>query len=218
MPVFILTLVFCLLALAPISGQDKSGESGAQALTNQNIADLIQAGLGEDLIVNMVKTQPGAYSLAADDLINLKKARVPDAIIAVMLAKASAGPESRLTAPSTGILLAGTANNPKHIMDVLDGLMDRFTQAEISVTLIEGSRTDIIDQIKASGGSLLWITVDIAVGQLKDTVRAQFFDASGTEVWEEQASGGAFNFSSGGAIKNMTKKIFKKIERHLKEK
>jgi len=89
----------------------------------------------------------------------------------------------------------------------------------VGVIIIENkSRTEILEQLRSSGSSLLWVTVDVAAGQLKDKVRAQYFNALGNKVWEEEASGGIFNFSGSGATNNMIKNIFRKIEPHFKGK
>lgn len=58
-------------------------------LSNDSIVKMVQAGLGEDIVINTIKTQPGNYSATADDLIALKKAGVSDRIIAAMI---STGP------------------------------------------------------------------------------------------------------------------------------
>lgn len=62
-----------------------------QALNNEAIVKLVKAGLSEELIVSMVNSQPGMYSLTADDVIGLKKAGISDRIIGAMVAKGAAG-------------------------------------------------------------------------------------------------------------------------------
>jgi hypothetical protein len=58
---------------------------------------LVKAGLGEDMIISMIKAQPSKFSLAADDVIGLKNNGVSEKVIAAMLARvvvpASAKPE-----------------------------------------------------------------------------------------------------------------------------
>ncbi len=72
-----LIFLFVFLTCAGLFGQD--------ALTNDTVMKLLQAGLGEEVILTMVNTQPAKYSLAAEDLIKLKEAGVSDAIIAAMV-------------------------------------------------------------------------------------------------------------------------------------
>ena len=59
-------------------------------LTNDAVVKMVKAGLGEDIVISTIKSQPGQYTTAADDLIALKKAGVPDKIISAMIDKGSA--------------------------------------------------------------------------------------------------------------------------------
>jgi hypothetical protein len=67
-----------------------------QVLNNEAIVKMVKAGLAEELIVSTIQSQPGSYSLGADDLIALKSAGVSDKILAAMLAKSTA----RTTSPA----------------------------------------------------------------------------------------------------------------------
>ena len=60
-----------------------------QTLDNDAVLRMVKAGLGPDVIVTMVQTQPGNYKVGADEMIALKTAGVPDKVIAAMLAKGS---------------------------------------------------------------------------------------------------------------------------------
>lgn len=71
----------CLLCAVLVVGQ--------QILDNDTILKLVKAGLSENVIVGMVKNQPGRYSTTADDVINLKTAGVSDAIISAIVEKGS---------------------------------------------------------------------------------------------------------------------------------
>jgi hypothetical protein len=59
-------------------------------LTNDSVVKLVKSGLGDALIVNMVKTQPGTYSLTPDDVAKLKAAGVSQEILTAMAAKGAA--------------------------------------------------------------------------------------------------------------------------------
>ncbi len=65
-----------------------------EILDNQSVIKLVGSGLSEDMVVNVVKSQPGKYSLAPDDLIALKKAGVSEKVISAMLAKGAGAGES----------------------------------------------------------------------------------------------------------------------------
>jgi hypothetical protein len=66
--------------------------SAQEVLRNDSIIKLVRSGLSEDVIVNVVKTQPGQYSLSAEDLLSLKRAGVSEKIIAAMQNKMATGP------------------------------------------------------------------------------------------------------------------------------
>jgi len=54
-------------------------------LTNDSILKLVKAGMGEDVILSMISSQSGQYSLNTDSLIALKQAGASDRIIAAMV-------------------------------------------------------------------------------------------------------------------------------------
>lgn len=87
----VLGAAMALGTAAPVRAQE--------ALTNESIIKLVQAGLGEELIVGMVNGQPGRYRIDADSVIALKSAKVGDKIIAAMVAKAGSS-ETAATAPA----------------------------------------------------------------------------------------------------------------------
>lgn len=64
--------------------------SAQEVLRNDSILKLVRSGLSEETIVSIVKTQPGKYSLSAEDVISLKNAGVSEKIISALLAKGSA--------------------------------------------------------------------------------------------------------------------------------
>jgi hypothetical protein len=80
-PLLALLFVFALAAgLSP----------GQSALTNDSVIKMTKAGLGEEIILSTIKSQPGAFVTGADELIALKTAGVSDKVIAAMVAKGSA--------------------------------------------------------------------------------------------------------------------------------
>lgn len=58
-------------------------------LTNESVVKLVQSGMSEELILNVIRQQPGTYTLGADQLIALKTAGVSEKVIAAMLSKVS---------------------------------------------------------------------------------------------------------------------------------
>src|SRR5262252_2936267 len=73
--------------------------SAQEALTSDAVSKIIKAGLGEGLIISMIQTQPGKYSLSSDDLVKLKQQGVSDKVLAAMLGKGSASPSAVPPAP-----------------------------------------------------------------------------------------------------------------------
>jgi hypothetical protein len=64
-----------------------------EILNNDSVIKLVRSGLSEDLVVSIVKNQPGKYTLNAEDIISLKNVGVSEKIISAMLAKATTEPD-----------------------------------------------------------------------------------------------------------------------------
>ncbi|HEY6273760.1 MAG TPA: hypothetical protein VIX19_17415 [Terriglobales bacterium] len=68
-------------------------------LTNDSIIKMAEAGLSDVVIVNMVSSQPGRYSLTPDDVIAMKKAGVSENAISAMLKRSAAAPATPVAVP-----------------------------------------------------------------------------------------------------------------------
>jgi hypothetical protein len=79
-------LLFSVLILATLFAQE--------TLNNDSVIKLVKSGLSEDTVANIVQTQPGKYSLGAEEISNLRKAGVSDRVIAAMLEKETPAPDS----------------------------------------------------------------------------------------------------------------------------
>jgi hypothetical protein len=78
-----------------------AGTALAQSvLSNDSITKMAKAGLGDDVIVSMIKGQPGSYTVDPDAVIQLKKAGLSEKVIAAMVEKnsGSAAPSATPTA------------------------------------------------------------------------------------------------------------------------
>ncbi len=62
---------------------------GAQEMTNDTVLRMTKAQVGDGIIVQAVRSQPGTYKTGPDDLIALKNAGVSETVISAMLAKNS---------------------------------------------------------------------------------------------------------------------------------
>jgi hypothetical protein len=59
----------------------------APAMNNDSVVKMVKAGLGDDLVIQTINTQPGQYITDADSLVKLKTAGVSDRIITAMVNK-----------------------------------------------------------------------------------------------------------------------------------
>lgn len=71
---------------APLS----AGASQTGAVTNDSVLKLVKAGIPDEVILNMVASQPGQYTVTADALISLKLAGVSDKVMAAMVSHSNA--------------------------------------------------------------------------------------------------------------------------------
>ena len=61
----------------------------AEVLTNDTVIALARAGLGAETVVAKINSSANTFDLSTDQLIKLKQAKVPDAVIAAMLGASS---------------------------------------------------------------------------------------------------------------------------------
>ncbi len=82
-----------LLAQAPDANdgpiQPNADVSHPHALTNDTIIRMSKAGLDDTVIIQTIRTQPGAFDTTPDDLISLKNSGVSQKVIAAMQARSA---------------------------------------------------------------------------------------------------------------------------------
>jgi len=61
--------------------------AGQETLNNEGIIKLVKAGMTEELIINVIRQQPGTYLMGATELVALKEAGVSEKLIGAMLDK-----------------------------------------------------------------------------------------------------------------------------------
>jgi HEAT repeats len=71
------------VVVAPAVHSDNIGNP--EVLTNDSIVKLVKAGMSEEIVVNIVKTQPTRFNLTVDELLALKTNGVSDKIINEMV-------------------------------------------------------------------------------------------------------------------------------------
>jgi len=82
--VFSLVILFSAIIACAVPG------TAQQVLNNDSIVKMAEAELSDDLIIQSINTQPGHYSLGANDLITLKQDGVSERVIAAMISRTSA--------------------------------------------------------------------------------------------------------------------------------
>lgn len=81
-----------------------SGAAAQEVLTNENVLQLLEAGLPAEAIVAKIKATPGKFDLSTNKLIELKNKRVPGSVLAAMLEpKAAAVAELSADSPDPAV-------------------------------------------------------------------------------------------------------------------
>lgn len=98
-------IVLCAIVLAASFQHANAQEPQKGKLTNQDVIDLVGLGLGDDVVIDKIRTAPDtAFDTGLDSLKALKTAHVSDAVIRVMInpksAAAPAAPGSATAAPA----------------------------------------------------------------------------------------------------------------------
>ncbi|HEX3967112.1 MAG TPA: hypothetical protein VHW70_04040 [Edaphobacter sp.] len=89
----VLSLSFPIAGIAQQPGDSPQAVEGplatpkTAAMNNESVMKMAKAGLGDDLIIETVNTQPGKYITDADSLVILKGAGVSDRVITAMINK-----------------------------------------------------------------------------------------------------------------------------------
>ena len=86
MPIIAAVFVFVFVCI-PCNAQEKT------ILKNADIVRMTKSGLAEDVILALIKESPTAFSTTPKDLVDLKKAKVSDAIIQAMISAVPVPPE-----------------------------------------------------------------------------------------------------------------------------
>jgi len=84
------------------------------ALDNDAVTKMVKGGLGDDVIVSMINSQPGHYTVTPDALIQLKQAGLSEKVINAMVAKSAGGASS---APAAAAPAAAAAAGAAPLVD-----------------------------------------------------------------------------------------------------
>ena len=113
-----------------------------QVLNNDSIIKMVRAGLSDDVIVSMVESQSGKYSVGPDDLIALKNANVSARVINALVKKTGGGqraPEAEAPAASsdsgTGAPTITLGMVRKIYIEKMPNNLDQYLRAEFTKQL-----------------------------------------------------------------------------------
>jgi len=122
-----------------------------EALTNDSILKMVKAGLSEDVVLSMVKSQPAKYALGPDQVITLKSAGVSDKVVAAMVERSAGGNSfggsmASGATPASGTVSNGNPNDPAAPHDSGIYLYAKDRNGEYMMTVLEqaayqGSKT-----------------------------------------------------------------------------
>jgi len=114
---YLVGVIFCVLAWAPaalaqsgVKGGPPKPPAAAKQMTIDDVVAMVQAGLSDDIVITKLRQNNHAFDMSADDLIRLKKAKVSDRVLAVML-DPHAEPR-QAAAPSAAMTTAAAAPAP----------------------------------------------------------------------------------------------------------
>jgi hypothetical protein len=79
--------IFLIISMMLIIASSNYGQAKQEILTNKNIIDLTNAGLGNDVIISQINASAGKFTLTTNDIIALKKSKVTDEVITAMINK-----------------------------------------------------------------------------------------------------------------------------------
>jgi hypothetical protein len=82
-------VLLALLLFYPSATVSCANNDKQEVLTNDSIVRMVKAGLSENVILEMIKSNPGNYSLTSNSLIQLKQQGVTDKMLSAMMAKKS---------------------------------------------------------------------------------------------------------------------------------
>ena len=121
-------------------------------LTNDAILKMAKAGLGEEILVSTIKSQPGRYATTPDDLIALKGAGVTDKVIAAMMEKTTMSASAPAPAAAAGNLPAAAPKvAPAMVNEVGVYFMKNDTWADLPPEVVNFKTGGVLKSIGTAG-------------------------------------------------------------------
>jgi hypothetical protein len=61
--------------------------SAQDVLNNDPVVKMVKSGLGDGIVISMIQSQPGSYTLTPDPLVKLKQEGVSEKVLAAIIAR-----------------------------------------------------------------------------------------------------------------------------------
>lgn len=203
-------LLLILMLVMMFAGQGQNEE----VLTNENILELVEAGLSPELIVTLIETSSSEFRTDLPTILQLKKAGLADEVLQAML-KAAAVPKSYDPA-SDGQLLVyisdsdswSTSGGFTGIGDATDWSMSGYTMggarpqtAEIIKTFHERCSDFHVTMEREKADYFVILDHEGGKGWLRRDNKVVVFDSTGTSVLSSSTR------SLGNAVQDACEKI-----------
>jgi hypothetical protein len=136
-------LAVTLCAAGSVVPAQDNGRPAGEVLTNEKVISLTRAGLSPALIVSKIRASRANFDTSTDELIRLKRERVPDAVIDAMVQASGAGaaeasrsgagevgradPDDPLSSHEAGIYLAEEREGKRRMVQLEPSV---YTQAK----------------------------------------------------------------------------------------
>jgi hypothetical protein len=118
-----------------------------QALNNDSIVKMVKSGLADGVIVSMIQSQPGTYTINPDTMIALKQSGVSDAVLSAMAAKGAA-PAAPAAGPAT---TAAAAASPYDDMDIGVYMKKKGDWLPVPIELVNWKTGGVLKSIASHG-------------------------------------------------------------------
>jgi hypothetical protein len=155
----LLPVIFCVLAGASVLFAQ------SEKLTNADVIQLAQSGLGKELIINKIKNSQCEFDVSMNGLVDLKKAGVDDVIVGVMMEKAR---EKKETLP-----VANVGIDPSKPAVVPAGNIETAKQALATAKTLAIKKSSLNPSRQALEKELLkrpeWKNYNFTITEYKDT-------------------------------------------------
>jgi hypothetical protein len=211
-----------ILSCACLAGAQQP-QSSTQQVTASDVIAMKQAGLSDDLVIARIKRNNNPVDLSTDDLINLKKQNISDAVIKALMNPGTAEPSAGAPAsaianrvlnvnpsgatPEVGSSAAGNPNDPMTAHDSGIYIYSTDSAGKPHMVMLEraayqGTKTGGMFASAFTYGAVKAKTKAVLPGPAA-SIRA----AQGKKVFyfyfEDKAAGlGRAGFFAGGAISN----------------